>query len=231
MLKHQIRLCTFYSDSDFLLVYAPIEGPVRLPVLTAPFKHDEVALACSQDSAFHVTKDVVGNALRGILRRRRNEERALRTQEHAMATAAKVCAARQSDDPEARNYAELVERKTRVDAALHKAKSDLIEVQQTASAKHQYLPPAEFRAMRARVDELITKSQALQFELTNSRRLKAAAAQAKSENRSRTRAERFVQAAKEMLDEATWLALWDRVNQEADGEAPQAPPASSSAPV
>lgn len=203
------RITTFTSDPKFILVYAPGDGPVRLPVLTSPFTKAEVqqAFAGVQEVA-RIQEDVVGRQLRPIVAQQRKDAQSERGQQTRLMQTLAAVIDQGHPSPTRQERSELVLRKQAVDDELRALKFQIGEARARAFERGDYLPSETYRSLERRHQEAQAESQVLQARLTQ---LKAEEKRANEKVREE-REHVFIDVAREVLDKETYLKIWAEVD-------------------
>lgn len=184
-----LRVVVFPEAPECLLVCAHDVSELALPKLAVPFTSAAVRAA----GITRVTESVPGRwtpAMTKTLREERGERRQRADQE----TALQATVLRGATDESERTRAELIARRLDVDEDLRVVKQKIAQAKSDAFQHKRFLPSSQFRALETERDGLRTESIAIQARL--------------SKLKGRRGAHLFVEAAKALLDEATYEQIW-----------------------
>lgn len=166
-----LRVTVFKHDDDFLLVYAPDVAIVEIPDLEPPFTKESVQRAFTEEGLeVHVTEDVIGRELRELLRIRRSDQRAERSQKLRMEEAAHAAEARGSLDPTLQEKGAILLRKQEIDEELRQVKLKIRVAQDKVASNGRYMPRSEYQQLLHQEGTLKQDSQACQVRLSQLRK-------------------------------------------------------------
>ena len=207
--RQPVRMSVFPNDPNILLLYAPEAGEVVLPTLKAPFVKADVLVACKAAGlTVRVTDDVLGKPMREIVNQRKKDDRAERGQQQTLQVARVAGMLSSANSPIIRERAEIIRTKLAVDKHLGELRTRLSEAKCAAYQSGKYLSAREFQSMMKQVDLLKARSQALQLELGALKQREKAENIAACKRDDASDARTFVEAAKTVVDRATYLAIW-----------------------
>lgn len=201
MNQRPIRVFVFPERPDSLLVIAP-EGAseLKLPALSVPFEKGPVAYALGTAGIEARVVETVPGRWSHVMQRAAKDERAERAQQDRLRQAKEAAILKGSAVAEVRERAEAITRKQLVDEEIARLKGQIKEARSKAHTRGVYMDPDRFRRMERRLEELKLESQAIQARLGE---LKQAEKEANKKLR-REETERFVAAARRLLDAETF---------------------------
>lgn len=233
-----IRVMVFPQRPDVLLVYVPEGQELWLPRLPTPFDRFEVARVLGDaEVKARVAESTLGRfatAFEKAFLDAQLVERAQNAQRQRELEAAKRVEILHS--PTATTTAlkriALIEEKLKVDEEIRQLKTLIGRAKADVVSRGVYQDPVKFRRNEKRLADLQTMSLAMQAELGQLKKQLAAenvaieAARKKSpkvsrnespaerEERNRTDAVRFVEAARKTLSRESYLAIWAEANKD-----------------
>lgn len=188
-----LSVSTFSSDPDFLLVWAPQEGTVRLPEMSAPFTIMNVKAAFRQAGIeVVVTESVVGRELREVVRLRRQQARDATRQQQQLRQSYESAVLRGATSVAVGQHAECLAKKLEVDEELRQTRQHYQAVCAAKNVDGVRMDRHAFLRLQQRLEQLKQESQALQYRMGELRR------QQKEENKQASDND-FRQAARRIL--------------------------------
>lgn len=208
-----LRVFVFRDRPDALLVLVP-EGTteVLLPELAAPFTQQGAAMAFGEARVpARVFESVAGRWSHAMTKADR-DAKATRAQEALQREAMEASILKGSTVPTIRERAEAMERKLAVDDEIRELKLAIGKAKSDVHTKRVYMEPDKFRRLEQRLAKLKVESQALQAKLAELRKSE----KGQGAKGARSEAQRFMDAAADMLSPEVYAMVKSAARQEPD---------------
>lgn len=202
-----IRIMVFVDRPDSVLLVAPDSDMPALPAMAAPFTKTSVSVAMVEAGVdARVSESIAGRWTTAIVQATK-ADKAERAQKQMLHEATVATLLRSANDPALRDRALTIQRKHEVDDSLRTLKAKLVEAKAKAATRGAFMPIDEFRKLTARVDALKEESLALQTRLGELRDAEKAANREADKAERSAFPQRFMTAARKMLDPDTYNEL------------------------
>lgn len=206
-----IRVLTFATRPDVLLITVREGADFYLPRLRSPFDRHTVARALlDREIPAYVSEASATGRYDKPLTKDEHDAKATRAQQAREAEAARAVEIRHSPNATTTELqrAELILDKQRIDCELRDLKAEIGRAKALAATRGTFLPVETFRRKERQIVELQTKSLAVQHRLGELKKQFKKENIEKANAKRQTALERFRDCARELLPEQTYLAIW-----------------------
>ena len=214
-----LRIMIFPDKPQTILIHVPEGQSLWLPSLATPFDLDVICQALNDRDVPHVTTEGDPGRWWRNASQQEDEETAKRLNQQKHEEVARRV--RITTSPNAttieKQRAELMLEKVKADEELRQLKAEISKVKANAYTSGTYLPPLLFQTKRQRLADLQTVSLALQGRLGELRQQQKMQNVELSNEKEKSRQDRFIKKAKRYLSRDQFLTIWAEVNAE-DGE-------------
>lgn len=202
-----LRICVFETHPDTILVQAQDGDPVSLPVLRAPFTKPSVAAALRTAGVKALVVETVAGRWTRAAIDARAAERGASGERATREAALRAQAMRSSVDPGERDRARMSQRIAEIAAEQRVVNAKISEAATHHHRTGLYVDRHAFVALQSRRDRLKEEMTAVQAKMTSLKVAQKAVNVAAHAKEQEVFANRFLAAAKEVLDRETLAAL------------------------